>query len=278
MWVPPGYVTAFEAIEQIGRKKYGTEWTGNEKQAAGAPIPSQPEPAELDRISSSLATSIKYRPGANKQRANLQLMKESVEKKAAEYPIKLKQWLKGRPDAARWSGATDVLMSHLWTGQAVLWRLSDAGKLSRVDPRDLLLKNDLQHRLRTADGYHPACPTHPWKQILTPKYFDTLLVSGLELSMERAVDAPTDAGRSAKKNSGKQTAEKQQPARGKRGRLPKIDWDALIPDMEEIWQKNKDWTYKEAIEEMRYRHKCLEYVDDSIIQKRMRDIRLRLSE
>ena len=84
MWVPPGYVSAFEAIEQLGRKKYGTEWTGNEKKAAGAPIPSRPKPGEIERISSSLATHIKYRPGAEKQRAGLELMKASAEKKAKE--------------------------------------------------------------------------------------------------------------------------------------------------------------------------------------------------
>jgi hypothetical protein len=177
MWVPPGYVSAFEAIEQLGRKKYGKEWTGNEKQAAGTPMPSQPKPEKLNRTSQSLDSNTNLHPGLS------EALKVAADKMAKEYHKKLEQWHKERPDAGRWSGATDVLMSHLWTGQAVLWRLSDGGILSQVDSRDLLLKNDLQHRLRTAEGYSPACLTPSWKQILPPKYFDTLLVSGLEPSM-----------------------------------------------------------------------------------------------
>jgi hypothetical protein len=209
MWVPPGYVSAFEAIEQLGRKKYGTEWTGNEKKAAGTPIPSRPKPGEIERISSSLATHIKYRPGAEKQRAGLELMKASAEKKAKEYPIKMEQWFKERPAAARWSDATDILLSHLWTGEAVLWRLSIEGILSRVDPKALLSKSGLQHRLRTADGYNPTCLTLPWQQKASPKYFDTLLVSGLELSMERAADAATNAGGQRKQVKRRQRSNNQ---------------------------------------------------------------------
>src|SRR3954454_10409979 len=125
MWVPPGYVSAFDAIEQIGRKKYGTEWTGNEKKAAGAPMPSQPKPEELNRISRSLASNINLDPSF------VELMKTTFEKKVKEYPKELAQWHEERQDAARWSAATEVLLSHLWTGQAVLWRLSIEGRLSR---------------------------------------------------------------------------------------------------------------------------------------------------
>jgi hypothetical protein len=71
---------------------------------------------------------------------------------------------------------------------------------------------------------------------------------------------------------------KQQSAKGKRGPRPKVDWDSLVPDMKEIWQKNKDWTYKEAIEEMRLRHKSLNSLDDSILEKRLRNVRSSLPE
>jgi hypothetical protein len=207
----------------------------------------------------------------------LELMKASAEKKAKEYPIKMEQWLKGRPAAARWSDATDVLLSQLWTGQAVLWRLSTEGILSRLDPKTLLLKNDLQHRLRTADGYNPSCPTLPWQPEASPKYFDTLLVSGLELSLEGAADPATVPRRPAKAGRAQAVA-KQQAAGIKAGARPKVDWDALVPDMEAIWRKNKDWTFQEAIEEIRLLHKRLENVDDSIIEKRLRFVRRSLSE
>jgi hypothetical protein len=272
MWVPPGFVSAFDAIEQLGRKKYGKEWTGHEKKAAGAPMPSQPKPEKLNRTSQSLDSNTNLDPSF------VELMKTTFEKRVKEYPRELAQWHEERQDAARWSAATVVLLSHLWTGQAVLWRLSIEGRLSRVDPKDLLLKNDLQHRLRTADDYNPNCLSLPWQRKASPKYFDTLLVSGLELSTERAADAPTDAGRSGKKNSGKQTAEKQQPARAKPGPRAKIDWNALVPDMQEIWRKNPDWTFQEAVDEMRFHHKSLRMVDDGIIEKWLRITKRSLSE
>jgi hypothetical protein len=119
-------------------------------------------------------------PRSEKQRANLELMKAQAEKKAEEYPVKLEEWLKKRPNAARWNGAVDILLSYIWTEQAALWRLSVDGILSRVNPKLLLLKNDLQHRLRTADGYSPISLTLPRQLEVSPKYVDTLLVSGLE--------------------------------------------------------------------------------------------------